>query len=352
MRFVKRKLIRAFIKEESQIHNLRYLFWECTQRCNLNCLHCGSDCLHDSSFPDMPLEDFLKVLDDINSVRHEQIIVNLTGGEPLLRPDIEQCGYEIRKRGFRWSIVTNGFYYTTEKHVALMNAGMGAATLSIDGLEDQHNWLRNNPLSFNKAVEAMRLMNREKRLNFDVVTCVNQKNINHLESLFKFFKEEGLKAWRLFTIAPIGRAKDNPELQLTGEQINQLWNFIIQKKKESVMEINFSCEAWAGPLDGKIRDGFFFCRAGIHIGSVLIDGSIGACPNIDRRFVQGNIYKDHFMEVWNQKFDQYRNRNWMKQGICKDCDGFKDCQGGAFHLRKPGCEDPIFCHFKGQMTKD
>jgi MoaA/NifB/PqqE/SkfB family radical SAM enzyme len=58
------------------------------------------------------------------------------------------------------------------------------------------------------------------------------------------------------------------------------------------------------------------------------------------------------MEVWNQKFGLYRNRNWMKEGICKSCEGFKDCQGGAFHLRKPDCEDPIFCHFKRQMTKD
>ena len=352
MRFVRKKLIRSFIKEESKIHKLRYLFWECTQRCNLSCMHCGSACIKESQYPDMPIENFLKVLDDINSYSHEMITVNITGGEPLLRNDLEKCGYEIRKRGFRWSIVTNGFAYTIDRHISLMNAGMGAATLSLDGLEENHNWLRKHPESFNRALEAMRLLNREKRLNFDVVTCVNQRNIKELESLYQFLKQEGLKAWRLFTIAPIGRASNHSELTLSGEQIQYLWSFIAQKRKESTMEINFSCEAWAGKLDHKIRDGFFFCRAGIHIGSVLIDGSIGACPNIDRAFVQGNIYTDHFMEVWNNKFNLYRDRSWMQKGICCSCEGLKDCQGGAFHLRKPGCEDPIMCHYKGLRTKD
>ena len=155
MRFVRKKLIRTFIKEESNIHKLRYLFWECTQRCNLSCMHCGSDCIKESQHPDMPLDHFLQVLDDINSYPHELITVCITGGEPLLRDDIEQCGFEIRKRGFRWSIVTNGYAYTLDRHISLMNAGMGAATLSLDGLEVNHNWLRKHQDSFKNAVEVI-----------------------------------------------------------------------------------------------------------------------------------------------------------------------------------------------------
>ncbi len=45
-------------------HRLNTLFWECTLRCNLACRHCGSDCRVDPQVPDMPLADFLKVLDD------------------------------------------------------------------------------------------------------------------------------------------------------------------------------------------------------------------------------------------------------------------------------------------------
>ena len=53
-------------------------------------MHCGSDCIKESQYPDMPLENFLKALDDINSYSHEMITVNITGGEPLLRNDLEK----------------------------------------------------------------------------------------------------------------------------------------------------------------------------------------------------------------------------------------------------------------------
>ena len=46
-------------------HVLREIFWECTLRCNLNCRHCGSDCRKTSDFKDMPMEDFLRVLDNV-----------------------------------------------------------------------------------------------------------------------------------------------------------------------------------------------------------------------------------------------------------------------------------------------
>lgn len=63
-------------------HILQQLFWECTLRCNLGCLHCGSDCRTISNMQDMPLGDFLMVLDDVRSVMDaSKILVVTTGGE-------------------------------------------------------------------------------------------------------------------------------------------------------------------------------------------------------------------------------------------------------------------------------
>ncbi|MBP1664392.1 MAG: radical domain protein, partial [Bacteroidetes bacterium] len=135
---LKQALFRKFKKSEAKYHELNYLFWECTTRCNLNCRHCGSDCSKDSFYKDMPLDDFLKALDTIQTPS-ENFTVVLTGGEPLLRKDIEICGREIRKRGMRWSMVSNGYLYDNEKHISLLNAGLGALTISIDGLESSHN---------------------------------------------------------------------------------------------------------------------------------------------------------------------------------------------------------------------
>ena len=58
-------LFRLFRANETKVHELNYLFWECTTRCMLRCRHCGSDCSVQSREKDMPLEDFLKALDTI-----------------------------------------------------------------------------------------------------------------------------------------------------------------------------------------------------------------------------------------------------------------------------------------------
>ncbi|MCD8183091.1 MAG: radical SAM protein [Bacteroides sp.] len=123
MNAIRQLLFRQFKKAETRKHELNYLFWECTTRCNLSCRHCGSDCAKDSLYKDMPLADFLGALDTIPSPSDNFTIV-LTGGEPLLRKDLELCGREIRKRGFRWSMVSNGYLYDEAKHVSLLNAGL------------------------------------------------------------------------------------------------------------------------------------------------------------------------------------------------------------------------------------
>ena len=340
---LKKSLFRIFKETETNFHELNYLFWECTTRCNMNCLHCGSDCSKESSHPDMPLNDFLSALDTIKDPPSDFTVV-LTGGEPLLRNDIETCGLEIRKRKMRWSMVTNGYLYDNEKHISLLNAGMGALTISLDGLEDTHNWLRNSDKSFARVDQAIQLAANAARLNFDVVTCVNQRNINQLPQISDYLIRKGVKAWRLFTIIPIGRAKDNPDLNLTDQQFKQLMDFISETRKTKTIDVKFSCEGYVGTYETKVRDSYFFCRAGINIGSVLIDGSISACPNIDRSFSQGNIYNDNLFEVWKTKFEPFRNRRWTKFGQCADCSDYNDCRGNGFHNWHGDKQNVLVCH--------
>ncbi len=291
----------------------------------------------------MPASDFLKALDTIKNPAPGFTVV-FTGGEPLLRTDIEACGREIRKRGMRWSMVTNGLLYTKERHISLLNAGMGALTISLDGLQELHNWLRNTSAGFNRVVDAIGLAAGSPRLNFDVVTCVNQRNFGELAQIRELLIEKKVKAWRLFTIIPIGRAVNNRELSLTDAQFVELMDFIAESRKSKAIEVKFSCEGFVGKYEPKVRDSRFFCRAGINIGSILIDGSISACPNIDRSFAQGNIYTDNFYETWETKFQPFRNRSWTKTGKCASCSNYKDCQGNGFHNWHGDKQQVLVCH--------
>ena len=328
-------------------HPLQYLFWECTLRCNLSCVHCGSDCRKISQSPDMPLADFIKTIQTITPyVEPDKTMIVLTGGEPLMRNDLEQCGQALYNLGFPWGMVTNGLLLNKNRFIKLEQAGLRSITVSLDGFEESHNRMRGNSESFKNALNAIRIIAQSDfDVVFDVVTCINQWNFNELAELKELLIKTGVKAWRLFTVFPIGRAANNKNLQLDAVQFKQVFDFIHNTRKEGRIKADYGCEGFLGNYETEVRDNFFFCRAGITIGSVLAEGSISACPNLRSNFIQGNIYNDDFMDVWNNRYQIFRNRSWTKQGECASCNYFKYCKGNGMHLRdKNG--NLIFCHFK------
>jgi len=340
------EIVRYLEKQNAKEHPLRQLFWECTLRCNLNCRHCGSDCKKNAVTLDMPKEDFMRVLDSVaRKTQPHNVFVVITGGEPLMRKDLEECGAEIYRKGFPWGMVTNGLFLTKERFLSLLEAGMHSATVSLDGLETEHNWMRGNPHSYECAVNAIRMMALVPDFVFDVVTCVNKYNLTQLEELKELLIMCGVKSWRIFTIVPMGRAANDAELQLSREEFRQVMEFIRKTRKEGRIHLDYGCEGFLGNLEGEVRDNIFACQAGISVGSVLIDGSISACSSIRSDYHQGNIYQDDFMEVWEKRFQPYRDRNWMRKGECADCKYFRYCRGNGMHLRDAD-GDLYFCHLK------
>lgn len=325
---------RRIKMERRRVHPLRQLFWECTWRCNLACRHCGSDCKSSSTLPDMPAEDFIKVVDSIiPHVDRHQLNIIITGGEPLVRNDLERVGRMLYDRELPWGIVTNGLYLTPQRFQSLRRSGLHNITISLDGLEATHNWMRCNPISFAKALAAIRMVAKAEDLNFDVVTCVNRKSLSELQAVKELLIESGVKNWRMFTIFPSGRAANYPEFELSQAEVTELMDFIVATRKEGRIHASFCCEGFMAGYEGKVRDGFFECNAGVSMASVLLDGGIGACPSIRADYRQGNIYKDDFMDVWENRFEQYRNRGWMKTGVCADCSFWRYCEGNGMHLR-------------------
>ena len=204
-------------------HPLRQLFWECTLRCNMECLHCGSDCRSSKTIADMPLADFLRVLDEVAChVDPGRVLVNTVGGEPLVRKDIVECGREITRRGFPWGMVSNGYLLTADMLERLLKAGLCTIAVSLDGLEPEHNWLRGNKNSFYHAVEAIKLLVQSESLTWDVITCVNKRNLSRLDELKDLLVRLGVKHWRCTTIFPSGRAAGNGELLLDDEEMTAL----------------------------------------------------------------------------------------------------------------------------------
>lgn len=340
------ELFRSLRKNRAKLHELHTLFWECTLRCNVACRHCGSDCRVCAAQPDMPVADFLKVIDELTPhVEPGRLLVVFTGGEALVRNDLEDCGRELYRRGYPWGLVSNGLLMTRERLDSLLGAGMHTATISLDGFEEAHNWLRRHSKSFEGALNAICMLAEEAEITWDVVTCVNQKNIQDLPLFKDFLIEMGVKQWRLFTIFPVGRAAESPELQLTDQQFTWLLNFIRFCRQEGKIRTSYGCEGFLGNYEGEVRDSIFHCQAGISTASVLADGSISGCPSIRANFHQGSIYKDAFPEVWEHRFKLYRDRSWTRKGQCADCKMFQYCEGNGMHLYDEN-ENLLVCHYK------
>ena len=166
-----------------------------------------------------------------------------------------------------------------------------------------------------------------------MVTCVNQRNFPKLAEIKEYLISLGVRRWRLFTVFPVGRAASDPELQLSNEQYRQLLDFIHASRKECRIHVSYGCEGFLGPYEGKVRDHLFSCQAGITVGSVRIDGAISGCTSIRARFDQGNIYKDDFVDVWNNCFGVFRDHSSLREGKCLECKWWKWCQGNGMHLR-------------------
>lgn len=338
--------VRRMHKNNKQLHPLHQLFWESTLRCNLHCKHCGSDCKTEEQTPDMPLQDFLKVLDSLPpEVDHHKMLIIVSGGEPLMRDDLEECGREFYKREFPWGMVSNGLALTPERFQRLLGAGLRSISISLDGFEDAHNWMRGHENSFQRASDAIRMIARTKDIRWDVITCVNQKNFARLEEFKEYLISLGVKDWRLFTITPMGRAKQVPELQIANRDFRQLMEFIKHTREEGRIHASYGCEGFLGKYEGQVRDYIYQCHAGVSVASVLIDGSISACTSIRGKYYQGNIYKDNFWDVWQNRFQPYRDRSWMRKGQCADCKMFRYCEGNGMHLRDEE-GNLMVCHLK------
>lgn len=343
------ELQRSLRHNTAQLHPLRTLFWECTLRCNMSCRHCGSDCKVAPAVKDMPATDFLRVIDSITPhVDTHKVFIIFTGGEALLRDDLEEVGLELYRREYPWGLVTNGFLLDEKRLESLMASGMHSITVSLDGFEEQHNWIRRHPQSFEKAVEAIKLLAQQKDVLWDVVTCVNPRSYPHLQEFKEFLVSLGVPAWRLFSIFPMGRAAHDPELQLSDEQFRGILDFIegerSKVKGERLIEVSYACEGFLGPYEQRVRDNFFYCRSGVEVASIRCDGAISGCTSVRSHMDQGNIYRDDFWDVWQNRFQVMRNRSWARKGQCKDCKVWRYCEGSGLHLYDDD-GNLLVCHY-------
>ena len=345
--------LESFIDRKEQLRKttpLRYLFWESTLRCNLNCLHCGSDCLRDDASQDAEI-DGETVKRELRAIAEHYDPTKCTfaiiGGEPLLRQDIIDVGAYAAELGYNWGITTNGMLLTRDMIKRLKAAKLKTIAVSFDGLPADHDKLRNCKGSYGVVTTAIRNLLEDRFYSmFDVICCVSKININHLEPFVEDMIRLGIPAVRFTPVFSRGRAGRNSDLMLDTADYQNLLRFIAeQRAKQSAIKITLSEEGYWGPeWECVVRDEFHYCGSGVMIGSILHDGLVTGCPSVSRKFIEGNIKETSFVDIWKNRFSRYRQdrkETFSKQ--CGECEHWVLCEGGGFHLLDQDNATNTFC---------
>lgn len=189
--------------------NLRLVAWEITRSCNLACIHCRAsarDCAYEG---ELSLAECMKVMDQIAEVAKP--IVILTGGEPLLRPDVFDIAQYGNGLGFRMTLATNGTLLTTQIVQKMIDSGIQRISISLDGATAQsHDAFRQVPGAFDGALRGIALA-REANLDFQINTTITHVNIEEFPKIHELAVSLGAAAHHIFMLVPMGRGKSWPK---------------------------------------------------------------------------------------------------------------------------------------------
>lgn len=323
---------------------LKFLFLELTLRCNERCLHCGSNCgeiISSELSPNHYYELFEKIKNDFN----ELPMLCVTGGEPLLRHDFFEILNYAKNLGYRWGMTSNGTLITKDVAKLLKKSGMSTISVSIDGLEETHDNFRRTAGGFKRAVNGIKNLLDQDFSSVQVTTVVTKQNISELDSIFELVCELDVDSWRIFNIEPIGRALQLDGYALESEDYKKMYNFIRDKRKQNY-PVMYGCSHYLGlDYEREVRDWYFLCNAGIYTASIMANGDIGACLDIERRSetIQGNILLDDFTKVWYNRFKIFRTSLSEKNEKCRSCNSRNFCEGGSYHSWNYDENKPMVC---------
>jgi radical SAM protein with 4Fe4S-binding SPASM domain len=345
-------VLRAWQAAERLDPELVYLFFEITRACNLSCRHCGSDCGTAPRGRELSTEDWLNLAARVRADFGTKPFIVITGGEPLVHPDLLRIGARCRDLGLAWGLVSNARAWKDGLMAELLRAGLRSLTISLDGPEPAHTFLRGDGNSFRQALrafdDAAEARGRGEEFTLDAVTCVHPLNLGLLDQTAEILIDHQVPGWRVFRIFPKGRAGQDPTLSLSSGQTEELLAWVESRKPRLArrgLRLSLSCEGWfPHKRERRLRPQPSFCRSGISFASIKADGTIAGCPNNALSLDQGNALTDSLREIWERGFTEHRGRAWLKATECAACPHLKDCRGGALHLWDEGLREPSFCY--------
>lgn len=257
---------------------------EVTGRCNLTCRHCYADVNENIDLPPDVIEIILEQLAELGTRS-----VVLSGGEPLMREDIEDIIDAANSYNINPSISTNGTIYSS----ALMDCNIRDIQVSIDGFENKHDALRGKYGAFKEAVENIALFRRDGH-NVIINSTIYKQNLVDVPKLIDLALELGADGYRALLLMPVGRGK-NLEALMPDEAVD-FAKYMARRRVELRGKLDIGMPQSYVLLKGERT----CCNAGRETICIKTDGNITPCeflPDV----VIWNVRKDRLKGVLNGK---------------------------------------------------
>ena len=312
--------------------------WNLTARCNLECPHCyisaGS---WRSSGGELSTGECRRIMDQVLDVNPAPMFV-LSGGEPLVRDDLEELARHASESGATVVVGTNGTLLTGDRIESLKAAGVRGVAVSVDSLRPEyHDRFRRGADALRQTVEAVDRL-REHRLDFVIQTTLTRANRDEVSDLAEWSAEKGAVCFNLYFLVGTGRGEGMAsEGRLTGlspeENEEVLAELVeLQRAYRGRLMIRSKCQpqlmrhVHRRDPDSPLLNYRTRCPCGVQYCRITPEGKITPCPYLPE--TAGDLREASFGEIWRGS-ELFRDlRDGEPGGKCGRC-AYRELCGGC-----------------------
>jgi len=321
--------------------------WNCTRRCNLKCVHCYSRSEDREYTDELTTAQAESMIDDLAAFGSPVLL--FSGGEPLLRKDLEHLIEYAVDKGMRAVISTNGTLIDEQKAKRFGNLGLSYVGISLDGMEQVHDRFRGAKGAFQKAmrgVEACQATGLKVGLRF----TINRRNYEEIPAIFDLVKERNIPRICFYHLVYSGRGSELIKEDLDHETTRRVVDLIIDRTKDlhdsgrptEVLTVDNHADgvylyqrltrenpARAGQVLELLQynEGN---NSGRGIGCVSWNGDVSP-DQFWRHHILGNVSRQPFSEIWTNSDNEFlmrlKNKADHVTGRCSQCRWLPICAG-------------------------
>ena len=300
--------------------------WNVTRECNMKCSHCYINATEKKLDNELTTEEAKKLMDQICQVSKPLLI--LSGGEPLLRPDIFELIEYGASKGLKMGLGSNGSLIDDTVAAKLKAAGIATVSISLDShIPAQHDEFRGVVGAWEKAVNACKAL-RNSNVLVQVNTTLTQQNYNQIDEIMSLAEGIGVENFHLFFLVPTGRGIKLTDI--SPQKYEDMITNTFAKVAKHKLNVRPSCAPQfmriAKGMGLDMRQWVRGCMAGLYYCRIYPNGDVTPCPYLPIKL--GNIREKSFKEIWFNSpiFKTLRDPNSLK-GKCGECEYRTICGG-------------------------